>query len=294
MGGLLFDFQRDLAEAHSFIHESLTLLGELPYIWFNQWLLALTLSTSAGLALSQNNVDTARRQAEEALALFGEITKERKDFESNMAWSLSLLARVEAHEGNYAAARKHYDEILTIARAMDDQWTLSIYVTGLAEVVAVQGEGIWAARLLGASETLRDPINVAMPPVYRAAYEHAVATIAARLGEQAFALARAEGRTMTLDHVLGAPGRTVAATTASVVQPATPPAKQALTYPAGLTTREVEVLRLVAQGLSDAQVATQLVISPRTVNTHLTSIYNKLGVDLRTAATRFAVEQRLV
>ncbi len=71
-------------------------------------------------------------------------------------------------------------------------------------------------------------------------------------------------------------------------------AKPSPRYPAGLTTREVEVLRLVAHGLTDVQVAEQLVISPRTVNTHLTSIYNKLGVDSRTAATRFAVEHRLV
>ena len=54
------------------------------------------------------------------------------------------------------------------------------------------------------------------------------------------------------------------------------------------------MLQLVAQGMKDAQVAEQLVISPRTVNTHLTSIYNKLGVDSRTAASRFAIEQQLV
>ena len=54
------------------------------------------------------------------------------------------------------------------------------------------------------------------------------------------------------------------------------------------------MLRLVAQGLSDARVAEHLVISPRTVNTHLTSIYNKLGVESRTAATRYAVEHQLV
>ena len=46
----------------------------------------------------------------------------------------------------------------------------------------------------------------------------------------------------------------------------------------------------MAQGLTDAQVAAQLVISPRTVNTHLTSIYNKLGVNSRASAARFAVE----
>lgn len=65
-------------------------------------------------------------------------------------------------------------------------------------------------------------------------------------------------------------------------------------YPAGLTTREVEVLRLVANGLTVIQVAEQLVVSPRTVSTHLTSIYNKLGVNSRSAATRFAVEHGLV
>jgi DNA-binding NarL/FixJ family response regulator len=71
-------------------------------------------------------------------------------------------------------------------------------------------------------------------------------------------------------------------------------AKHSPAYPEGLTAREVEVLRLVAAGLTDAQVAEHLVISFRTVNTHLTSIYNKLGVNSRTAATRFAVERQLV
>ena len=65
------------------------------------------------------------------------------------------------------------------------------------------------------------------------------------------------------------------------------------TYPAGLTAREVEVLRLVARGLTDNQVAKTLVISPRTVNWYLTSIYSKLQVSSRSAATRFAIEQKL-
>ncbi len=63
---------------------------------------------------------------------------------------------------------------------------------------------------------------------------------------------------------------------------------------AGLTAREVEVLRLVAQGLTDAQVADQLIISPRTVNWHLTVIYSKLGVSSRSAATRYAIEQQVI
>jgi DNA-binding NarL/FixJ family response regulator len=66
------------------------------------------------------------------------------------------------------------------------------------------------------------------------------------------------------------------------------------THPAGLSAREVEVLRLIADGLTDAQVAEKLVLSPRTVNAHLQSIYNKIGVNSRIAATRFAVDNGLV
>jgi DNA-binding NarL/FixJ family response regulator len=55
----------------------------------------------------------------------------------------------------------------------------------------------------------------------------------------------------------------------------------------------VEVLRLVAKGLTDAQVAESLVISPRTVHAHLSSIYNKLAITSRSAATRYAIEHHL-
>ena len=73
-----------------------------------------------------------------------------------------------------------------------------------------------------------------------------------------------------------------------------PAVPKASTYPDELTAREVEVLRLVAQGLTDEQVAQRLVISPRTVDTHLTSIYSKISVSSRVAATRYAMEHHLV
>src|SRR5919112_4359946 len=65
-------------------------------------------------------------------------------------------------------------------------------------------------------------------------------------------------------------------------------------YPGGLTAREVEVLKLAAQGLTNAQIAQELFLSPRTVNAHLNSIYQKLGVSSRTAATRLAGEHGLI
>ncbi len=67
-----------------------------------------------------------------------------------------------------------------------------------------------------------------------------------------------------------------------------------LVRPGGLTARECEVLRLLAMGLSNKQIAEQLVLSPFTVNRHTQSIYDKLGISSRSAATRFAVEHQLL
>jgi DNA-binding NarL/FixJ family response regulator len=54
------------------------------------------------------------------------------------------------------------------------------------------------------------------------------------------------------------------------------------------------VLHLLAQGLTDAQIAEKLIISPRTVNTHLTAIYGKIQVSSRSAATRYSIEHHLL
>jgi DNA-binding CsgD family transcriptional regulator/tetratricopeptide (TPR) repeat protein len=62
---------------------------------------------------------------------------------------------------------------------------------------------------------------------------------------------------------------------------------------AGLTVRESEVLRLLATGLANAEIARQLSLSPRTIDTHLTNIYGKLGVTSRGAAIRFALDHDL-
>ena len=64
-------------------------------------------------------------------------------------------------------------------------------------------------------------------------------------------------------------------------------------HPGGLTDREVDVLRLVAAGLTSAEVGQRLFLSPRTVDWHLSSIYAKLGVRSRTEAARFAIRHGL-
>lgn len=64
--------------------------------------------------------------------------------------------------------------------------------------------------------------------------------------------------------------------------------------PVGLTRRELEVLRLVARGLTNAQIAEQLMISYATVNSYLRSIYSKMGVSSRTSAMRYAIDHHLI
>jgi DNA-binding CsgD family transcriptional regulator/tetratricopeptide (TPR) repeat protein len=83
----------------------------------------------------------------------------------------------------------------------------------------------------------------------------------------------------------------IANSSLSLTLPSSPPATQ---YPAGLTSREVEVLRFVVQGATNRQIAAALHISDRTVNTHLTHILNKIGCDNRTAAAAFALQHGLV
>ena len=116
-----------------------------------------------------------------------------------------------------------------------------------------------------------------------------------KLDEKAFAAVWAAGQAMTRQQALEAETRaTPLPTQDSSVPPAKPQPTPAPDIPNGLTAREVEVLRLVAQGMSNNQVAEQLVLSPNTVNAHIQAIYRKLDVNSRSAATRFAMEHHLL
>ena len=99
---------------------------------------------------------------------------------------------------------------------------------------------------------------------------------------------------MTPEQVLASPSTTRVPAQVQPESPAGAPPNKPVTPPAGLTVREVEVLRLLAQGWTDAQIAEHLVLSPRTVNRHTTSLYSKLGVSSRAAATRYAIEHHVL
>jgi DNA-binding CsgD family transcriptional regulator len=198
---------------------------------------------------------------------------------------------VVATEGDLAAAQTFYEESLTISNELSEKWVAAVYLVELGEVVAARRQLDWAAQLWGASEALRDACGIPIPLIELADYERSVSAARVHLGEKAFAAAWAEGRSLTPEQALAAKGQKLSLQEASHRVPTA--LTQPLTYPDGLTAREVEVLRLVAKGLTDAQVGETLVISPRTVHAHLSSIYNKLAITSRSAATRYAIEHHL-
>jgi predicted ATPase/DNA-binding CsgD family transcriptional regulator len=244
---------------------------------------------AALIALSEGETARGYDLAQESLAIYREM-----DDKWYISALLHILGLAEVQRSDLRAARSRYMESLALAQELGEKWLIPFNLEGLADVLAPQGELKWAAQLWGAAEALREATAFPLPPVVRPIYEQAVAAARTQLGEPAFTTAWQEGRTMTPEQALAAQGTaTIPPPTPTESQP-TPVTKTSPTSPAGLTAREVEVLHLVAQGLSDAQVAEQLVISPRTVNWHLTSIYSKIQVSSRSAATRFAIEYHLV
>ncbi len=188
-----------------------------------------------------------------------------------------------------------------LAEALPHRWEIgdrrgaASTLAALASVVGAAGDRERAVRLFGAAEALSEATGAPLPGVSGPDYNGALAAIRARLGEAAFATAWAEGREMTVERVLAEVETAVTEVPPDVAPvPAPAPAPPAPPLPAGLSEREVEVLRLVAQGLSNAEVGERLYLSPRTVNSHLTRIFRKLEVPSRQAAARKAFQLGLV
>ncbi len=274
---VLFVSQGDQERVRSLIDECLALSGE---VGFKEGI-AASYSLLGLLALGQRDIVTAYSLAEKSVALYREMGHLH-----GTAESLAVLGKVVAVQGDYAAARTLYEESLTISGELGEKWVIPVRLVGLGEVVAAQRQLAWAAQLWGAADALRDAVGIPIPPVELADYERSLSAARVHLGERAFAAAWAQGRSMTPQQALAAKGQ----------KPAPPPTTSVIsspTYPDGLTAREVEVLRLLAGGLTDLQIAEKLILSPRTVHTHISSIYSKLSVTSRSAATRYAIEHHL-
>jgi predicted ATPase/DNA-binding CsgD family transcriptional regulator len=269
--------QSDQARVPFLLEECLVVSREIGFkegIAASFWLSGL-------VALGQGDLVTAHSLAEKSVVLYKEMGHRHGTSES-----LSAFGKVLAAEADYTAARIQYEESLEIIGGLGEKWIIATCLLGLGEVVAAQRQLAWAAQLWGAADALRDALGVPIPPFELADYERSLSAVRVHLGERAFAAAWSQGRSMTPEQALAAKGEKPASPPSTTVAPPQ-------TYPAGLTAREVEVLRLLAGGLTDAQIAEKLVLSPRTIHAHISSIYSKLGVTSRSAATRYAIEHHL-
>jgi predicted ATPase/DNA-binding CsgD family transcriptional regulator len=271
--------QGDVERARASFEECLNLFREVG----DRWGIVSTLAHLGIIPLSAGDNAGAVRYFEEAVALSNDMGG-RIPAAYISLYNLALIAQ---SEGNREQASELYVEGLQLAVEVGDKANVAYCLEGLAGLIGQHGEAERAVRLYGASEALLESIGA---PLYvhaqdRALYEKAVEDLRSHLGEKAFGVAWAEGRTMPLEQ----------AVEYSLVEVETPAEASSVPtdYPGGLSAREVEVLRLVAQGLTNAEIARDLFISPNTVNRHLNSIYKKLGVTSRAAATRFASEHRL-
>ncbi len=317
----------DAQAARAFLEESATMARQIKH----NWALSSSRQLLAAIALAQGEYGRAAALAQETLtitrqvgdkahlfdALFtlGEVALrlgDEKEAQERYQQSLALaqetgdqanVSRVFARLGDIARQRgddesapAHYQDSLSLARVFDEQQAAGKALLGLAHVSLARGRYWQAAQLFAATEERLDA-TTEMDPVERAEYARGVAETRTHLREQAYLKARDEGRSLPLEQVQ------MLAEQVDASEPVSPHTSHAVsageaalrkTYPARLSTREVEVLRLVAEGLTNEQIAEQLVISYRTVTTHLNSIYTKLAVKSRAAATRFAVEHHLV
>ncbi|MCA1646048.1 MAG: LuxR family transcriptional regulator [Chloroflexi bacterium] len=266
-----------------------------------------TLDDQAGIATAlvmqglrahyEGDYRTARIHFEQALALFRAVGDRR-----SIARTVRNLADVALAQANYADALELYDESLIGFRQLSDKYFIAACLMGFGYVNGRQGHFDRAATLLGAAAGLRSAIGGQLSRWDLGDLERERALIQAGLGEAAFAAAFAKGEAVTLEDAVvlarqnpavpEAAPLAVAPASSSVAPHAGRPSSS--NGPFGLTARELDVLRLVATGLTDAQVADQLFLSPRTINSHLHSIYGKLRVSSRSAATRHALERKLV
>jgi DNA-binding CsgD family transcriptional regulator len=283
--GVVYIFGADYAAARPVLEESLALFKQSG----DREGLAVAIHCLGVVSWGEGDNRTAWLLLTEALTIFRALGNRRY-----IAHSLSMLGRVATSGGDAATAQTLYEESLSLLIDLGDMFEVASALEGLADAAVRLEQPAWAARLLGAASTLREALGVPRAPLDAPGYERGTTAARAQLGEQAFTSAWAAGGTMTPAQAIVARDLVAMLGQSNKTQRLPIPAPAELDDLAGLTAREAEVLRLVAMGLTDAQVAEQLIVSLRTVHAHLRSIYGKLQVTSRTAATRYALDHQLL
>jgi len=253
-------------------------------------------------------------------------------FKEGVADTLHTLGFLRERQGDFARATERYEEALSVARLTGFVGGTACALLGLGTVAHLQGDprralplvqqGVIfshemqdllalllcferialivnpvqpqrAARLLGAADHIRKTLGNEAGGFYRAVLDGGIAEARAALGEPAFAAAWEEGKALPFADALAEVAAIDPAIFAEPL-PATGEPTSTTSARHGLSSRELEVLRLLAEGQSNAEIAEALFVGVRTVRAHVASILLKLGVSTRTAAAAYAIRHGLV
>jgi excisionase family DNA binding protein len=232
----------------------------------------------ADVAMAQGDVPRATRFANDALALQRQL-----GFPWGTAQSLHSLATIARREGDMARAMALFQDSLRFAWEQRDQRLTLRAIDQLATCLVERGEAAFAARLFGAAAHIRELLGIPVDVALAADYDRGLRVVQTIMGSD-FAPAWTAGWELPLDTVVA---------DACAVPPAGAPYRlrpeSSASAPGTLTRREREVLRLLVAGQTDREIADALFIGRRTVETHVASLLNKLGLGSRTAAAAYAV-----
>lgn len=255
------------AQAQAYCHEGLTITRRLT----DPVITGLLLSILGEAYRMRGQYEQAAQHLHESISIIQTYGMDGDAIdETNLGFVFLRTGRLEESRAVFRRAFENTQKVDYLGG------TAALCLMGMADLALKSGSAPLAAALFGAIEPYHDDIFFWPPD--RQEYEHIRFAVQAQLSANEFASHFKEGQGWSLEEAMR-----------RAEQPPQP--TDALQ---GLTAREIDVLRLVAQGLTDQQVAEKLVISSRTVNAHLTNIYNKLGVSSRVAAAKFAQEKGLV
>jgi non-specific serine/threonine protein kinase len=237
------------------------------------------------LALLRGDHSTAKRDFEQALNLV-----RRHEDPNYIARAFEGLGLVAMAEGEHQEAFAHLAESLHNLDYMGNRPDIADCLESFAALAAADSKTEAALQLAGAATAIREAIGAVQLPLRRDLVERWLPSVRRRLTDEVYTRNWEAGRALTIQeamalalslHPTGAVDSTTSAPDRDVDV-------------AGLTAREMDVLRLVARGLSNKEIAAELVLSVRTVERHITNLYAKIDARGKADATAYAIHHGLV